>query len=200
MDRNLDVIPAQKEPLDREPTHFAKVRLNWTPVLGTWLAPSTFRGERPRGKGKPVLDGARLCLPLSIPAPMRIMVCPAGDLFDPDVSLADIDRVFAVMWVARDHRFTIVTANSARASAYVEGNGPPGLAGPVARIQTALHELRNPATRSTLRHGGPGLKESAVSPAQGAWPLTNVEIREILAERVGATPANDGLTSDPVRR
>jgi hypothetical protein len=208
MDRSPDVIAVKTSPLDCEPPHFAQVRLNWTPVLGTWLAPSQsqshslslFRGERPRGLGKPVLDGARLCLPLSLPAPMRIMVCPAGDLFDPDVSLSDIDRVFAVMSISRLHRFSIVTANAAGAGAYVAGKGPPGWAAPAARIEAALDELRNAATRSTLRHAGPVLKDSAVSPAPGAWPLPNVEIREALAERVGATPANDGVTSDPALR
>ena len=188
MDRSLDVIAAKTAPLNCKPAHFARVRLNWTPVLGTWLAPDTVRAERPQGKAKPVLDGARLCLPLSIPAPMWIMVCPAGDLFDPDVSLADIDRVFAIISIARHHRFTIVTANAAGAGVYVAGKGPPGWAAPFTRIEAALHELRIP------------FKEGVSSPAPGAWPLPNVAIREASAEPVGALPANGGVTTDPARR
>jgi len=200
MDRSPDVIAAEDAPLNCEPPNFAHVRLNWNPVLGTWLAPSTFRGERPRGLGKPVLDGARLCLPLSIPAPMRIMVCPGGDLFDPDVSLADIDRVFAVMMIARRHRFSIVTANAAGAGAYVAGKGPPGWAAPAARIRTALDELRNPSSPGTLSHGGPILKDGGPLPVGAAWPLPNVEIMEATEEPVGVATANHGAATDLARR
>lgn len=77
-------------------------------------------------KGKPVWTGTMALAPDSIltqplrwKAPRRIFVNSMGDLFHEDVPDEWIDRVFAVMALAPQHTFQILTKRSARMRAYV---------------------------------------------------------------------------------
>lgn len=62
---------------------------------------------------------AILTQPLRWKRPRRIFVNSMGDLFHEDVPDAWIDRVFAVMALAHQHTFQILTKRSARMRAYV---------------------------------------------------------------------------------
>lgn len=88
--------------------------------------PSTYDGTVATVKGRPVWTGkvalasdATLTQPLRWKRPRRIFVNSMGDLFHEDVPDAWIDRVFAVMALAPQHSFQILTKRSARMRAYL---------------------------------------------------------------------------------
>lgn len=88
--------------------------------------PSTYDGTVETVKGRPVWTGkvalaaeATLTQPLRWKRPRRIFVNSMGDLFHEDVPDAWIDRVFAVMALAPQHTFQILTKRSARMLAYM---------------------------------------------------------------------------------
>ncbi|KPH59166.1 phage Gp37/Gp68 family protein [Novosphingobium sp. ST904] len=62
-----------------------------------------------------------LDLPLRWKRPRMIFVCAHGDLFHESVPDEWIDRVFAVMALARQHTFQVLTKRSARMREYVNG-------------------------------------------------------------------------------
>ncbi len=89
--------------------------------------PSTYDGTVETVKGRPVWTGkvalaseATLTQPLRWKRPRRIFVNSMGDLFHEDVPDEWIDRVFAVMALAPQHKFQILTKRSARMRGYFE--------------------------------------------------------------------------------
>lgn len=89
---------------------------------------TTYDGTVETVKGKPVWTGkvalaseATLTQPLRWTKPRRIFVNSMGDLFHEDVPDAWIDRVFAVMALAPQHTFQILTKRSARMRDYLSG-------------------------------------------------------------------------------
>lgn len=72
------------------------------------------------------LDEAMLLNPLRWTRPRRIFVCSMTDLFGEFVPDAMIDRVFAVMALAPQHTFQVLTKRSARMRAYCGDLRTPG--------------------------------------------------------------------------
>lgn len=62
-----------------------------------------------------------LAQPLRWTRPRRIFVCAHGDLFHEAVPDAWIDKVFAIMALAPQHTFQVLTKRSARMRAYITG-------------------------------------------------------------------------------
>ncbi|HEV2552748.1 MAG TPA: phage Gp37/Gp68 family protein [Bosea sp. (in: a-proteobacteria)] len=88
---------------------------------------STYDGTVETVKGKPVWTGkvalaseATLTQPLRWKRPRRIFVNSMGDIFHEDVPDEWIDRVFAVMALAPQHTFQILTKRAARMRGYFE--------------------------------------------------------------------------------
>ncbi len=73
----------------------------------------------PRWTGKVELIEKHLTLPLRWKRPRRIFVNSMGDLFHESVPDAWIDRVFAVMALAPQHTFQVLTKRSERMREYV---------------------------------------------------------------------------------
>lgn len=83
-----------------------------------------------KGKG-PVWTGdiaqapeTTLTAPLRWRKPARVFVNSMGDLFHEDAPDAWIDQVFAVMAIARDHLFMVLTKRPDRMRAYIDGDQP----------------------------------------------------------------------------
>ena len=115
--------------------------------------------------GEVRLNEAKLDEPLRWRRPRRIFVCAHGDLFHEGVPDAWIDQVFAVMALAEQHTFQVLTKRADRMRAYFEG------------LQREVREagdlpdicpirIDNAAADLTATHGG-ALDEQR-------WPLANV--------------------------
>ncbi len=97
------------------------------------LAGTRMRGHASRlgltveTKAGPVWNGlvrfneAWLDQPLRWKRPRRVFVCAHGDLFHEGVPNAWLDRVFAVMALAPQHSFQVLTKRAARMRAYIDG-------------------------------------------------------------------------------
>jgi protein gp37 len=94
--------------------------------------------NKPRGTGLPfkpgheadveiILDETMLLAPLRWRKPRKIFVCSMTDLFADFVSTEMIDRVFAVMALAPQHTFQVLTKRAARMRAYLTTTGKEGV-------------------------------------------------------------------------
>jgi protein gp37 len=77
-------------------------------------------GGRAKWTGEVRLNEQWLDQPLRWTRPRMIFVCAHGDLFHPAVPDEWIDRVFAVMALASQHTFQVLTKRPQRAAAYME--------------------------------------------------------------------------------
>ncbi len=104
------------------------------------------------------LHGESLAEPLAWRRPSRVFVCSMSDLFHGQVPDSWLDGVFAVMALAGQHTFQVLTKRPARARAY-------------------LRHLQRPEAREALQvaavtiAGDPGAAEPV---AAAEWPLPNV--------------------------
>jgi protein gp37 len=141
----------------------------------------------PRWTGKIALMEDRLTLPLKWRKPAKIFVNSASDLFHENVPDEWIDRIFAVMALAPQHSFQVLTKRPKRMRAYFE-RWPDGAA--------RFHHVAGEAYKidPSLPHGANGW----VWDLQKRWPLPNVwlgvtaEDQERADERIPellATPA-----------
>jgi protein gp37 len=103
--------------------------------------------------GKVRLNEAWLDQPLRWRRPRRIFVCAHGDLFHPAVPVEWIDQVFAVMALAQQHTFQVLTKRPERMRNYLTDHAAGGR-----HIWVAAQALKMP--RGT-------------KPAPG-WPIPNV--------------------------
>lgn len=76
--------------------------------------------------------------PLRWRRPRRIFVCAHGDLFHPNVPDAWIDQVFAVMALASQHQFQVLTKRPDRMASYCDGITSANGAGRVVQLMEAL--------------------------------------------------------------
>ena len=147
--------------------------------LGTQIAfkpGNLFRQDRvgySNGEAKVFLDEKMLLAPLKWRRPRRIFVCSMTDLFSDFVSDAMIDRVFAVMALAPQHTFQVLTKRPARMRAY--------LTDPHRHQRISLV-----AVDLWLANGGEGrrwqpkpdfvsfIRVDSVDRPNGPWPLPNV--------------------------
>lgn len=135
--------------------------------------------------GKVALAPEHILLqPLKWAPPRRIFVNSMGDLFHEDVPDAWIDRVFAVMALAPQHKFQVLTKRSARMRAYCSA-----LVGGERFISREAHLLRHPGTPTkaiTQVH------DHCTGPLPNVWLGVSTEDQRRADERVPdllATPA-----------
>lgn len=141
--------------------------------------------------------------PLSWRKPARIFVNSQSDLFHHSVKDVEIDRVFAVMALARWHTFQILTKRAERMASYTQGltferlvaacnlNAEGGEHGPGAYSLASLAML---ATKARIRLGY-GLADLAAlrrPPLPNVWLGVSAEDQKYADERIPhllATPA-----------
>jgi protein gp37 len=131
----------------------------------------------PRWNGKIRLVDDALTEPLHWRKPRRVFVNSMSDLFHEDVPDAFIDRVFAVMALAPQHTFQILTKRAERMRAYFaakdeEWNDPKGRAwwGCGQAIETADEWL----PIEHIRFGQSQIDQLEENPLPATWPLPNV--------------------------
>lgn len=120
--------------------------------------------------------------PLRWRRPRMIFVCAHGDLFHENVPDEWIDRVFAVMSLAPQHTFQVLTKRPERARAYLTDDGGFGRWGFIEHH--ARHLAKVPAGKTLAIHGGSNLPN--------VWLGTSVENQSAADERIQhllATPA-----------
>lgn len=118
----------------------------------------------PVWNGKVRLNEGWLRQPLQWKRPRRIFVCAHGDLFAEGVPDAWIDRVFAVMALASQHTFQVLTKRAARMRAYL--NDPTTQA----RVARAMMDL---APIGRFLENAPIFVPGGAMRVQ-RWPLPNV--------------------------
>jgi protein gp37 len=106
----------------------------------------------PAWTGKIDLLEERLALPLSWDAPRRIFVNSASDLFHESLPTEAIDRVFAIMALAPQHRFQVLTK----------------------RPKTMQPYMADPATSSRIAQAMAEIAGDSTPPKIVAWPPSNV--------------------------
>lgn len=124
--------------------------------------------------------------PLTWRRPRLVFVCSMADLFHEAVPDAVIDRVFAVMALARHHTFQVVTKRAARMRAYVEQVTADRLAAAMRQIPPTLGPRSIPLEW----------------PLPNVWKLVSCEDQKRADERVPellATPAAvRGVSAEPL--
>lgn len=131
-----------------------------------------YAGTTAMSRGGPVWTGKLALAPDSVlTAPLRrrkpttYFVNSMGDLFHDDVPDEWIDRVFATMALAPQHRFQVLTKRAARMQEYIDGCGPIG---PLDFWRRADGRLIRAA--ETVVRNLPALEFDC----SGGWPLPNV--------------------------
>jgi protein gp37 len=80
---------------------------------------ATLKGEDVAWTGKVALVEDRLGMPLGLEKPSRIFVNSMSDLFHEEMTDAAIDRVFAVMALAPQHQFLVLTKRQKKMQTYM---------------------------------------------------------------------------------
>ena len=111
--------------------------------------------------------------PLSWRKPRRIFACAHSDLFHPAVPDEWIDKVFAVMLLARRHAFQVLTKRPERMRDYLLARPGPG-----ERVENLISEWLgaprdSPVKISRQLHWSLSFRIAASLPL-GNWPLPNV--------------------------
>jgi protein gp37 len=120
------------------PTQYPKIPYE----TRTGAAGILVRGERERCFTDVMCHEDRLDQPLRWKRPRKVFVNSMSDLFHEDVPDAFIDRVFAVMALAPQHTFQILTKRAERMRDYmraVDGPSPGVIAGAHARVTNAVY-------------------------------------------------------------
>jgi hypothetical protein len=111
--------------------------------------------------GKAQFIDERLTLPLRWRKPARIFVNSMFDLFQEDVPDEWIDRIFAVMALAPQHQFLVLTKRAERMRQYMESRSTPDSHGYPAE------DIRIHITNAANAPAGKYCREIV-------WPLPNV--------------------------
>lgn len=120
----------------------------------------------------------RLLEPLRWKKPTRVFVNSMSDLFHEDVPDTFIDQVFAVMHLAHQHTFQVLTKRPERMQAYLCDPARP------AAIDVQLLALVGRANRSAPCVGQPHLAASPYWPLPNVWLGVSVEDQERANERI----------------
>lgn len=126
--------------------------------------------------------------PLRWLRPRRIFVCAHGDLFHEGVPDEWIDRVFAVMALAPQHKFIVLTKRAARMREYIERKGR----------EDSYGALSDAVLATSMQHGVSCDQRLAVWPLPNVWLGVSVEDQARADERIPhllATPAAVRLIS-----
>lgn len=131
-----------------------------------------FAGTRAYPNGFEVtLRPERLDQPLRWKRPRRIFVNSMSDLFHKDVPDEYIARVFAVMALAQQHTFQVLTKRPGRMRSFVQDNCRCGRHGAMAHLRSAMMWAVSQANADRI----PGVPDDAEQRIQRAeWPLPNV--------------------------
>jgi protein gp37 len=124
-----------------------------------------------------------LTQPLRWTKPRMIFVCAHGDLFHEDVPDEWIDRVFAVMALAPQHTFQVLTKRAARMRAYLSGVTCDG----ARRFNVAYAAGR-------LMEDGDNAHDTVVN---ASWPLPNVWLGVSAEDQARANERIPDLLSTP---
>ncbi|WP_294346906.1 phage Gp37/Gp68 family protein [Prosthecochloris sp.] len=122
--------------------------------------------RKPMWTGKPEFKAHKLYEPLRWRKPRTVFVCSMGDLFHESVPAEWIDKVMAVIAMAEQHRFMILTKRPKRMLEYFEYSNLP------AHIMTQLdmwHE-HDP------KHDDLAIEAAAKIGCYKNWPLDNLAI------------------------
>ena len=133
-----------------------------------------FGSNGPQWTGAVRLVEKELTMPLRLRKPSRIFVCDMGDLFYEEVTDAMIDRVFAVMMLAPQHTFIVLTKRAERMRAY--------LSDPTLYERVLVHADALRASRSDLTMTG--VSNPTTHPPPWIWWGVSVENQDAADERV----------------
>ena len=131
--------------------------------------------------GEVRLNEGWLDQPLRWKKPRRIFVCAHGDLFHESVPNAWIDRVFAVMALAPQHTFQVLTKRPERMLDWFQRNPYKGILGLADIIRASRPHLCSV-----------GISDPNITPWPNVWLGTSVENQATADERIPlllATPA-----------
>jgi protein gp37 len=129
------------------------------------------------GRSEPFLSETILTEPLRWRKPRRVFVCSMSDLFGEWVPDEWIDRIFAVMSLAPQHTFQVLTKRAARMREYVESRAANDNAEPVRIALTAFHPKRKPNGEMMYCAG-------IIWPLPNVWLGVSAEDQQRLDERV----------------
>lgn len=139
-----------------------------------------------------------LQVPLRWRKPRRIFVCAAGDLFHEAVPDEWIDKVFAVMALAPQHTFQVLTKRPARAREYLTrqaGGGKQDVRNHIAWIEVAaIMDAWAPGWKSEEIDG---LHRKRGISACTKWPLPNVWLGTSVSDQVSADTRIPELLAAP---
>jgi protein gp37 len=124
----------------------------------------------------------RLAIPFTWSTPRRVFVDSMSDLFHPAVPDEYLDRVFAVMALAGQHSFQVLSKRPERMRAYMTSIAPCG---------PRQGEIQREIAIRRLARGHGRVTETIVWPLPNVWVGTSVENRR-WTTRIGelrATPA-----------
>lgn len=126
-----------------------------------------------RWTGKMALVDDMLTLPLRWKKPRRIFVNSMSDLFHENLPDEAIDKVFAVMALAPQHTFQVLTKRADRMRAYMTGQTLPKVHPHWGYRRDAIHAFL--CSRDDI-FGGPfdHLVSCRARIGNGGWPLPNV--------------------------
>jgi len=124
----------------------------------------------PVWNGKVRLNESWLTQPLQSKRPRRIFVCAHGDLSAEGVPDAWIDRVFAVMALAPQHTFQVLTKRAARMRAYLTADRRHAVSLQATAIADGAPDIFK--ARAAVRASGVPVDKVA-DPLAWRWPLRN---------------------------
>lgn len=113
---------------------------------------ATMTPQGPRWTGKIRFASELIDAPLGWERPRRVFVNSMSDLFHDDVKIAWLDQIFAVMVLAREHTFQILTKRPRRMRDY----------------------LSSPATPERIRLALEGFLQKGDSAYELRWPIENI--------------------------
>lgn len=153
----------------------------------------TPQGKDHRWTGQVRFNEQALLAPLRWKKPRRIFVCSTSDLFQDAVPDEWIDRVFAVMALAPQHTFQVLTKRAGRMREYMD------LA--VGRIADQIMVLRK--TDIAVRAGmGPSAVAPLphIRPGAAWWPLANVWLGVSVEDQAAADTRIPVLLATPAAK
>ena len=149
-----------------------------------------------RWTGRTRLNERVLDAPMRWREPRTVLVASMGDLFHESRSDADIDRVFAVMALAPQHRFLVLTKRAERMRDYVADETAVGHKGTGLRV---WHQQLDVATEWDLARTRPGCRYPSEFTRRGQeiWPLPNVRIGVSVEDQATADERYEALRDTP---
>lgn len=125
--------------------------------------------------------------PLRWKKPRRIFVCAHGDLFHPSVPDEWIDKVFAVMALASQHTFQVLTKRPERAREYLTrpaGNGKQDVRNHIA--WEAITPVMRAWAPNWTSEDIDGPHRSRAIQACNTWPLPNIWLGTSISDQASA--------------